>query len=522
MTGTRSAPAPSLRRPRTPVPQFKYIDDPDEYQRGYARRQTPFEGDFCVMSLDPVASVAHLGAEAMESAKRIPSGRYVAFVGLSHGLPFEGRPTNPFTLAPVCQGIPPQSSLCDATPACIPILPNADCYGGRQPIAPIAPFPWPDCYISTFTAEPCRITTAKRDYSQVLFSPNDLGNARANRLTAEDRERLFTLKERRDRGDAEALERLPPTTVGLSTDLSFLPPLPAETSPDGPVNQLPKSPSSEEFPAFDMADFPPELAGFGFLAAALFNPGSVDLPVVNIWYDLDMVTEVRDPQLFATECEMIEKVKEYYDPTQCAARSAAAEVAEVAPASGVKNARTATAPPLSTPIDTTRLDAQSPTAEVASETTAYIVDDGAVSLESATADAVSSEPLALAVLEEGARDSASFGTVATSPTSITALGSVGPKLKLLIRSSSRHSVRRSTSRTSPRSSHDTPLSSASPTKREFVPLSYDRHTRSMSALSFAVPRSRHNPLKSLKKSRSSSSLKAPRRASTLPVTRSLR
>lgn len=74
--------APPPFRPRTPVPKFKYLEDPDQYGRSYAHRQTPFEGDFCIVSIDHVASVAHLGQEAMEAAKRIPSGRYVAYVGL--------------------------------------------------------------------------------------------------------------------------------------------------------------------------------------------------------------------------------------------------------------------------------------------------------------------------------------------------------------------------------------------------------------------------------------------------------
>ena len=75
-----SAPRPS--RPRPPLPKFKYLEKPRDYGRGYAQRQTPFEGDFCIVSIDHVASVGHLGHEAMEAAKRIPSGRYVAYVSL--------------------------------------------------------------------------------------------------------------------------------------------------------------------------------------------------------------------------------------------------------------------------------------------------------------------------------------------------------------------------------------------------------------------------------------------------------
>lgn len=41
------------------------------------------------------------------------------------------------------------------------------------------------------------------------------------------------------------------------------------------------------------------------LASAMFSNGSNDWPVVDIWYDLDMVSEVRDPELFMKECDMI-------------------------------------------------------------------------------------------------------------------------------------------------------------------------------------------------------------------------
>ena len=68
----RTSPSPSQARSRshTPLPKFKYLADPAAHGRDYAYRQSPFEGDFCIVSLDHVASVAHLGDEAKEAAKR--------------------------------------------------------------------------------------------------------------------------------------------------------------------------------------------------------------------------------------------------------------------------------------------------------------------------------------------------------------------------------------------------------------------------------------------------------------------
>ncbi|KZV59990.1 hypothetical protein PENSPDRAFT_372789 [Peniophora sp. CONT] len=241
----------------------------------------------------------------------------------SLSLPFEGHPTNPFTIAPISQGIPSESTLCDDTPACIPILPNAECFGERQPLEAVAPFPWPDCYVSTFTARSCRVTNAKRDYSHVLCVPIDLVNARANRWIFKDRSFLNDFEERREQGDPEALARkarsLSPAESSADP-LYFLPPLPSVSRPDAATTTGLDTPGAEAViedsstagnfsgtPAFNPAEFPPESALYGALASAMFNTGRPDQPIVNIWYDLDMVSGVRDPHLFASEYDMLEQ-----------------------------------------------------------------------------------------------------------------------------------------------------------------------------------------------------------------------
>ncbi|VDB83419.1 unnamed protein product [Peniophora sp. CBMAI 1063] len=313
--------APPPPRPPTPVPKFKYLRDPKEHGRDYAHRQDPFEGDFCVVSIDHVASVAYLGPEAMEAAKRIPSGQYVAYVGTSHGIPYEGKATNSFTLSLVCQGVPPTSAYCDETPACVPILPNDTPFGGRQPLEACAPFPWPNCYISTFDTKDCRVTTAKRDYSPVLCLIPLRMAARTYRTIAKDSFSLGNFYDRRRAGDAEVLGRMPfsPSPEPSDDPFPFLPPAPESTS-DAEVasgstfapqdNTRPNDPPTSSKSLSDLTSATPINTA---LATALFSSGDTRDPVVNIWYDLDMVSEVRDPELFMKECDMLDLLRLHYE-----------------------------------------------------------------------------------------------------------------------------------------------------------------------------------------------------------------
>lgn len=66
-----------------PSVRWRYIEDPtgEEWDRGArSTRKVPNEGDFVVLSLDPVASVAHLDRVARESARDIPARHFVAMV----------------------------------------------------------------------------------------------------------------------------------------------------------------------------------------------------------------------------------------------------------------------------------------------------------------------------------------------------------------------------------------------------------------------------------------------------------
>ncbi|VDB83420.1 unnamed protein product [Peniophora sp. CBMAI 1063] len=509
--GTEPPSPDSYSRP--PVPKFKYIDNPRQYKRDYAYRQSPFEGDFCVMSVDHVASVADLGLEAMEAAKRIPSGQYVAYVGMSISLPFNNNPTNPFNLAPICQGVPRQAAYCDNTPACIPIHPSSEVHGGREPLKPVAPFPWPDCYISTFDADSCRVTNVKREYPPVLCVLDDMANAEADTCIYEDREEWLAFQTRRNRGNPDALARMPlkprPTPVeGPSADpLSFLPPLQV----DRPGSRTAPTPSDLTGGDSVRSAIPVHTA----VPSSLFSTGSPSMPVVNIWYDLTMVTEVPDPAEFTAECEMLRKLRAYYHPKRVALRAKAEAQMKQPASTGVGRE---TIPPslptvtASTPGADALASRSLPTNVTPirphlSATGTEEVHTAARPLESTTQEAVS-----LSLPSAGRVDATARQT--GSQSSLVAL---------------RKSMYRSESRSSLRSSKAATSLSASPTKKEFThhphPYAVERSTRSASSLSFAVPRLRNDSLKSLKKSRSSSSLKIPRRAAALPAlpfSRSLR
>ncbi|VDB83416.1 unnamed protein product [Peniophora sp. CBMAI 1063] len=550
-------PAPS--RPPTPVPQFKYLKNPKEHGRGFAHRQDPFEGDFCVVSIDHVASVAYLGPEAMEAAKRIPSGRYIAYVGSAYGIPYEGKTTNTFTLSLVCQGVPPTSAYCDETPACIPILPNDDSFGGRQPLEACAPFPWPNCYISTFATRDCRVTTAKRDYSPVLCLTSLRMAAKMQCTISSDSFYLGDFYDRRHAGDAEALERMPfsPSPEPSSDPLPFLPPMQESTGISGPSahNSNPTTePSSTSSPK-SHSDLSSNIPLNAALATAMFSSGNTRDPVVNIWYDLGMVSEVRDPELFLKECDMLDLLRLHFQAlrkgadkdrhrttTATKARSSSPRVepsvSSVLFGSTAAQAATMSHTEHSPPVEGHPLSIESHLSDssvpvVAMPTSAVAATAAADNLSpphSPTGD-VSRSP----VLSTPTRITASVpqSTQQLPPMPFSASprlaaahvvdadgGLPSGKHVRHVRSSSLRAARRSTSRASLRSRKGSAAASALPTKNDFPlhPHPYaDRPTRSTSTLSYAVPRSGHDTLKSLRKSRSSASLKAPRRAETFPV-----
>ncbi|VDB90028.1 unnamed protein product [Peniophora sp. CBMAI 1063] len=534
--------APPPSRPRTPVPKFKYIDDPISVRRNYAHSQMPFAGDFCVVSIDHVASVAHLGPEARTAAKRIPSERYVAYIGSPHSISYEGNATNPFALSLICRGVPPTSAFCESTPACIPILPNSELYGGRQPLEAVAPFPWPGCYISTFTTTSCRVTTAKRDYSPLLCLPSHRIAAKVYGIIERDNFSRADFYDRRKRGDTEALARMPlsPSPEPSSDPLAFLPPTPAVSRLDGCDDGLLDTEAASATKS--LSDLASNTSLHALVASSMFGGDFKNWPVVNIWFDLDMVTDVRDPELFMKECDMLNKLRWHFEDLQTgiAATKPSTEacstvVGERAGLSGSASAERADEGAVVTSASEARVevDDEVPDPESPSTATTEAIEDPASPLPSGNshgkhATALRS-PTTKAVTEvqhpvssdstprasSRSPQDISFPTDAEYDVASSTQKRAGP-----VRTSSLRRTRRSSSRASQRSLKGPLAVSVSPTKSDLPlhPHPYaDRPTRSTSTLSYAVPRSCHDASKSLRKSRSSASLKAPRRAETFPV-----
>ncbi|KZV59994.1 hypothetical protein PENSPDRAFT_659806 [Peniophora sp. CONT] len=525
----------------------------------------------------------------MKAARRIPSECYVAYVGMALAIPYEGSATNPFMLSLVCQGVPRTSEYCDETPACIPIHPNAEGYGGRLPLEPCAPFPWPDCYISTFTTKNFRVTTAKRDYSPLLCLTSYNSAATAHGIISEDKFVRADFYRRRRLEDPEALARMPfsPSPEPACDPLAFLPLPPGGASSEdcstavsnisSSATQLPSSmltatTSNGTRPLVDGAAWPDassttasksisELGSAStvnaMLASAMFDSGSNDWPVVNIWYDLDMVSEVRDPELFMKECNMLERLRDHFEDLES---DEGDHPISAPPLSSVPRPFSVSSPPASSgdagyrgAVETaTVFKVPRPAPGIFAVTAAVqgsslpvntvVTDVGSAPMDAVAAKAAAPSPVvpvdsdavvpspnftieADAPMEQTFPSTGALSSGALLPRSPSSTPMLTDERQAVARQGFRRSVPRRAAMTLPIAWKDGSASSALPTQREFAKLPHpyvrERPTRMASTISYAVPRLRHNSLKSQKKSRSSTSLKARRRGATLPVARSL-
>lgn len=337
-----------------PKPRFKYMENPGAYMRDIPVAQIPGVGDFVVLSIDPVASVAHLDDVARKAAKRLRTRRYVGLIlqvrrvcispthNSTHvafkmvGLPLEDVSANQFNFCFVRKGLPPTSPPDSFSDMCIPVLPNTYHPTNVEPLRPLHPLPWEDCYISfsnQLNYRDLRVKTTPRDYTGVL--PVDDSNElfRLDCMIDDSagvvKQRMLGLQE----GSLEAIATIPLPDSPLSSQLAFRSAPELEENMDDQAHADAESVSSlasssevrldavhaddismigsiESDTSQGQAKHPalsPE-ADIEFLLAfenMIDSTGSVNNPVVDIWYDLDMIKDLPDVLLFVEECAQI-------------------------------------------------------------------------------------------------------------------------------------------------------------------------------------------------------------------------
>jgi len=312
---------------RPVLPSFKHLADPNEWQRLTPTRTIPSEGDFVVLSINPVASVAHLDHAARNSAKDISTRKYLAVVYRSEALPMHSKPTNPYRLALVRRGLPKLFTPYDTVDMCIPIWPNTVHGQLREPLHPAHPLAWPDCYVDMTTYFPimCRVTTAKRDYTPVL--PLNVSSiVHMYHCYNVDGETRFDLQDRVMDGELDAIASLPLPPSPISAFRVPLPPSPPPspiicydgmdahraTNPNDVTHDSTHADDVSVIASDDDDGIKDEdRASLSVLLAfedLINNAGDVNDPVVDIWYDLDMISDVTDPSLLLDEMTEIKKV----------------------------------------------------------------------------------------------------------------------------------------------------------------------------------------------------------------------
>ncbi|VDB88603.1 unnamed protein product [Peniophora sp. CBMAI 1063] len=304
----------------------------DQYK--YLPRQKPISttcwpgiGDFVVLSVDPVASVAHLDNIARRAARKLPVHTFLALTMTGYGLPLESKPFTSFRIALVRQGLPTAlDPPWDTSDMCYPILPNVSHPTGRETIRPLHPLPFPNCYFETTTPFlshlRCRVTTAPRDYTPVLPMPTSQ-LSRLSWLMSDEVMNYFKLRDSVARGQLDAIASipLPPSPVSACHA-----PLPLSESRSSDIDEIIGAEADDEVSIIASDDdlsvnerkdadvndnrSDAQLDLMLHFEDFINDTGDLHDPVVNVWYDLDMITEVTDPIHYIRVCDEIKKIIE--------------------------------------------------------------------------------------------------------------------------------------------------------------------------------------------------------------------
>ncbi|VDB91450.1 unnamed protein product [Peniophora sp. CBMAI 1063] len=320
-----------------PKPRFRYMEDPRTYRRNFPVAQYPGIGDFVVFAIDPVASVAHLDKVARRAAKKIQTSLHVGLIMMMNGLPIENIPVNQFRFVFLRKGLPPTTPPSSFADSCIPVLPNTHHPMDCQPLAPLHPLPWDDCYISS-TEElhfrSLRVKNTPRDYTPVLPVTNydELWRLECtiDDSKAVEEERMRRIQE----GSLDAIAAIPipvspsstlktalPSTRGASevpeaaddASLSSGAPSNASRLADdhddvSMIGSVDEDGSENHAKQTAMLSDDVDLGILHHFESMIDSRGSVNNPVVDIWYDLNMVKDVGDISLFLDECAQIRRI----------------------------------------------------------------------------------------------------------------------------------------------------------------------------------------------------------------------
>ncbi|VDB85232.1 unnamed protein product [Peniophora sp. CBMAI 1063] len=246
----------------------------------------PFMGDFVVLSLNPMLSVAHLDDLARKEASELRVGRYIAFVSSVQGLPLIEKPTNQFSFKLVRDQS--RHSGVSAAPAdlAIPIAPHT-MPNQQDQLRAVADFPHPTCVLDTVLGDiDLRVASIERDCTQVLATPSS--ERMRVRWSQEDlMESLYA----DDTRWSEIEQCLPPRTSLkiLWHEFPIRPPATMERDCPG------WEPSGESTDSDEISDLCQAFADF------LTHPGHLNIPVVDVEYDLRTVDSVADPMEFLRE-----------------------------------------------------------------------------------------------------------------------------------------------------------------------------------------------------------------------------
>ncbi|VDB85228.1 unnamed protein product [Peniophora sp. CBMAI 1063] len=247
----------------------------------------PYPGDFVVLCLNPMLSVAHLDDIAKKQASTLRVGKYVALVSKAgQGLPMKTKPTNHYVFKLVRdQARHPERASSVPTDLAIPIAPHR-LPNQRDQLCPVADFPHANCVLDTVLGDiHLRVTTTERDGTQVLITPtSEVTRVRSLQTGLLD---SYTINAIRS-GKSHCLPRHPSASI-LLHDFPIRPPAPPQRDcPNG--NSDVESPNSVE-----IRDLTNIFAHF------LTHPGHLNIPVVDVEYDLNAIDSVADPMEFMRE-----------------------------------------------------------------------------------------------------------------------------------------------------------------------------------------------------------------------------